>query len=131
MPGGVVMGPGAQALVGCIDHDGLAFPNNEFIINGDTLKVITEITQVGGVDEVWYNPGDNRYYVAARDMYNGPKMGVIDAGSMQWLENVTTNNNSHSISVEPVNNHAWVPLQAGGVCNTQSSAGCVGVFARE
>ena len=41
--------------------------------------IITEITNVGGVDETWYNSGDNRYYVAARDMPNGPVMGVIDA----------------------------------------------------
>ena len=41
-------------------------------------------------------------------------MGVIDAGSNLWLENVTTGSNSHSIAVDPSNNHAFVPLQAGG-----------------
>ena len=65
-------------------------------------------------------------------MPNGPVMGVIDAvsdaGSNLWLENVTTGSNSYSIAVDPSNNHAFVPLQAGGQCTTQSSNGCVGVY---
>ena len=37
--------------------------------SGAILKVIT---QVGGSDEVWFNPGDKRFYVAARSMPGGP-----------------------------------------------------------
>jgi len=149
MPTGIVQGPGDTFLVGCADHDGEAFPPNEYIIsNTASLNVACvppgtqvaggpvntnclEITNVGGVDETWYNPGDNRYYLAARDMPNGPVMGVIDAGSGLWLENVTTGANSHSIAVDPSTNHAFVPLQAGGQCITQSSNGCIGVYARQ
>jgi hypothetical protein len=131
MPTSLVQGPGDNILVGCADHDGEAFPPNQYIINGTTGQIITEITNVGGVDEVWYNPGDNRYYVAARDMPNGPVMGVIDAATNTWLVNVPTNANSHSISVDPSNNHAFVPMQSGGICTTQSSNGCVGVFAQQ
>ena len=58
-------------------------------------------------------------------------MGVIDAGTMLWLQNVTTNANSHSIAVDSGNNHAFVPLQSGGICTTQTSNGCVGVFAEQ
>jgi hypothetical protein len=131
MPTSVVQGPGDEFLVGCGDHDGEAFPPNMYIINGTTGAIITEITQVGGVDEIWYNPGDNKYYLASRDMPNGPVMGVIDAASHQWLENVTTGSNSHSIAVDSSNNHAFVPLQAGGQCKTQSSNGCIGVYAEQ
>ncbi|HEY6301866.1 MAG TPA: hypothetical protein VIX14_02260 [Terriglobales bacterium] len=131
MPTGVTQGPGTNFLVGCADHDGEAFPPNEYIINGNTGAIITEITNVGGVDETWYNPGDNRYYLAARDMPTGPVMGVIDAGSNLWLQNVTTNSNSHSIAVDSSTNHAFVPMQAGGICTTQSSNGCVGVMAQQ
>ena len=131
MPTSVVQGPGDNFLVGCADHDGEAFPPNQYIINGTTGKIITEITNVGGVDEVWYNPGDNKYYLAARDMPNGPVMGVIDAATNTWLVNVPTNANSHSIAVDPSNNHAFVPMQSGGICTTQSSNGCVGVFAQQ
>ncbi len=131
MPTSIVQGPGNNFLVGCGDHDGEAFPPNLFIIDGSSGAIISEITNVGGVDETWYNPGDNRYYVAARDMPNGPVMGVIDAKTNTWLENVATNANSHSIAVDSGNNHAFVPLQAGGICTTQSSNGCIGVFAEQ
>ena len=131
MPTGVTQGPGNNFLVGCADHDGEAFPPNEYIINGNTGTIITEINNVGGVDETWYNPGDHKYYLAARDMPNGPVLGVIDAVSNLWLENVTTNSNSHSVAVDPSTNHVFVPLQSGGICTTQSSNGCVGVYAQQ
>jgi hypothetical protein len=127
----MVQGPGDNFLVGCGDHDGEAFPPNEYIINGTTGQIITEITNVGGVDEIWYNPGDNRYYTASRDMPNGPVLGVIDAGTNTWLVNVPTNTNSHSVAVDSTNNHVFVPMQSGGICGTQSSNGCIGVFAQQ
>jgi len=132
MPASVAQGPGNNFLVGCGDHDGEAFPPNMYVINGSTGALVApEIHEVGGVDEIWYNPGDNKYYLASRDMPNGPVMGVIDAGSNLWLESVTTGANSHSIAVDSSNNHAFVPLQAGGQCTTQSSNGCIGVYAQQ
>ena len=131
MPTSIVQGPGDNFLVGCADHDGEAFPPNEYVINGTSGAIIATIDTVGGVDEVWYNSGDNRYYLAARDMPTGPVMGVIDAATNLWLVNVVTNSNSHSISADPSNNHVFVPLQAGGICTTQSANGCVGVYAQQ
>jgi hypothetical protein len=131
MPTGIVQGPGNNFLVGCGDHDGEAFPPNEYVIDGTAGTILATITNVGGVDEIWYNSGDNRYYLAARDMPNGPMLGVIDAKTNTWLQNVTTNSNSHSISVDSTNNHVFVPLQAGTICTTQSSNGCVGVYAQQ
>jgi hypothetical protein len=131
MPTSIVQGPGNNFLVGCADHDGEAFPPNEYVIDGTSGKIIATITQVGGVDEVWYNSGDNRYYLAARDMPTGPVMGVIDAKTNLWLQSVATNSNSHSISVDPSNNHAFVPLQAGGGCTIQSANGCIVVYAQQ
>src|SRR5947208_12835213 len=61
-----------------------------------------------GVDETWYNPGDNNYYLAARDMPNGPVLGIIDAKTNLWLQNVPTNSNSHSVAVDSGNNHIFV-----------------------
>ena len=131
MPTSIIQGPGNEFLVGCADHDGETFPPNEYIIDGTTGKILATIDQVGGVDEIWYNPTDNRYYLAARDMPNGPVMGVIDAGSHRWLVNVPTGSNSHSIAVDSLTNHAWVPLQSGGRCTVQSSNGCIGVYAQQ
>jgi len=131
MPTSIVQGPGNNFLVGCGDHDGEAFPPNEYVIDGTSGAILATIDNVGGVDETWYNPGDNRYYLAARDMPTGPVMGVIDAKTNQWLVNVPTNSNSHSISVDSTNNHVFVPLQAGAPCTTQSANGCVGVYAQQ
>ncbi len=131
MASSIVQGPGNNFLVGCADHDGVTFPPNEYVIDGTSGAILATITNVGGVDETWYNPGDNRYYLAARDMPAGPVMGVIDAKTNQWLQNVATNANSHSIAVDPSNNHAFVPLQSGAPCTTQSANGCIGVYAQQ
>ncbi len=131
MAAAIVQGPGHDFLIGCGDHDGIAFPPNCIIFDGTTNQIVATITQTGGTDEVWYNPGDNRYYTAGRDMPNGPVMGVIDAGQRIWLVNVPTNSNSHSVAADSINNHIFVPSQAGNICSTQSSNGCILVYARQ
>jgi len=131
MPTSIVQGPGDNFLVGCADHDGEAFPANEIIINGTTLQTIATISNVGGVDEIWYNPGDNKYYVAARDMLPYPVMGVIDAGTNLWLTNLQVNTNAHSIAVDPKTNHVFMPQQAGVICGSIANAGCIDVIAEQ
>jgi len=133
MPTSLNLGPGTDVLVGCADHDGRAFAPSTVIIDGTTGQILTTINNVGFVDETWYNPGDNKYYLAARDMPTGPVLGVIDAKSRQWLQNVPTNGNAHSVAVDPINNHIYVPLPAGSAANCQSaqSDGCVGVYASQ
>jgi hypothetical protein len=144
MPTSITQGPGDNFLVGCADHDGEAFPANEYIITNTALSANTAcamppaasvncvaVTETGGVDETWYNPGDNKYYLAARDMLPGPVMGVIDAGTNLWLYNLPVNTNAHSIAVDPGNNHVFMPQQAGAICGTQAGAGCIDVIAEQ
>jgi hypothetical protein len=133
MPTGVSPGPGTDVLVGCADHDGRAFAPSTVIINGTTGQILTTINNVGAVDETWFNPGDGKYYLAARDMPTGPVLGVIDAKSRRWLQNVPTNGNAHSVAVDPFNNHIFVPLPSGSAANCQSAQqdGCVGVYASQ
>jgi hypothetical protein len=132
MPTGLNLGPGTDVLVGCADHDGRAFSPSTVIINGTTGAVLSTINNVGFVDQTWYNPGDNTYYLGARDMPSGPVLGVIDAGTRQWLQNVPTNGNAHSIAVDPISNHIFVPLASGGSnCENIAADGCVGVYAAQ
>jgi hypothetical protein len=132
MPTSLNQGPGTDVFVGCADHDGRAFAPSSVIINGTTGAILTVINNVGFVDETWYNPGDNNYYTASRDMPTGPVLGVISAGTRQWLQNVPTNGNAHSVAVDPINNHIFVPLPSGGPnCETIAADGCVGVYAAQ
>jgi hypothetical protein len=130
MPTSIVQGPGNNFLVGCADHDGQAFPPNEYVIDGTSGAILATITSTGAVDEIWYNPGDNKYYTAGRDM-SPPQMGVIDAGTNLWLANFPVNTNAHSIAVDPKTNHVFMPQQAGAICGTQTSNGCIDVIAEQ
>ena len=137
MPAGIVQGPGHDFLIGCGGHDGVQFPPLLIIFDGTCTTSAAcatsevKINESGGTDEVWYNPGDNRYYTAGRDMPSGPVMGVVDAGTRQWLANVTTGSNSHSITVNQFTNQIFVPTQAGALCGTQSANGCIAVYGRQ
>jgi hypothetical protein len=137
MPAGITQGPGHDFFIGCGGHDGVQFPPLLIIFDGTCttsaacLASQVKIDQSGGTDEVWYNPGDNRYYTAGRDMPSGPVLGVIDAGSRQWLVNVTTGSNSHSVTVNQFTNQIFVPTQAGALCGTQSANGCIAVYGRQ
>jgi hypothetical protein len=148
MPTGISPGPGDNFLVACADHDGEAFPPNEFVITNTTSNQVdctpagvgvaspppmtncVQVLNTGAVDETWYNPGDNKYYLAGRDM-SPPQMGVIDAATNQFLVNFPVNTNAHSIAVDPKTNHVFMPQQAGAICGTQTSNGCIDVIAEQ
>jgi hypothetical protein len=60
-------------------------------LKADTIHVINVVKNVGGGDEVWFNPGDDRYYVTGP--LNGvtgnlQQLGVIDAEDGSFLQNV-------------------------------------------
>jgi DNA-binding beta-propeller fold protein YncE len=126
MPAGLAFGPAQRLLVGCSD-DAIAagFPPKSLILDVKAGSIVQTIAQVGGSDEVWYNPGDHRYYLAARGMPGGAVLGVIDAKANLWVANVPTAKNAHSVAANPGNNHIFVPLTPNPACPT----GCIGVYA--
>ncbi|MGA8222496.1 MAG: hypothetical protein WB780_12645, partial [Candidatus Acidiferrales bacterium] len=128
MPAGVSIGPGNDVLVACAGHDGRSFAPTTYIIDGRNGTILQKLNQVGGVDESWYNPGDNRYYLGARDNLPSAVLGVIDAGTRHWLQNVTTQGNTHSVAVDSGLNKIFVPLPSGPRCGTIQIDGCVGVY---
>ncbi|HEY6907934.1 MAG TPA: hypothetical protein VI356_01080 [Myxococcales bacterium] len=128
-PAGLVLGPRQQLLVGC-SQDAIAagFAPKTLVLDARSGDTVATITQVGGSDEVWFNPGDQRYYLAARGM-KPPVLGVIDARTNTWVANVTTGvngSNAHSVAADRKNNHVFVPLRAP---NAACANGCIGVFA--
>ena len=131
MPSAVVMGPGTDALVSCAGHDGRTFAPTTYILNGTTGAILATINDVGGVDQAWYNPGDSKYYLAGSNMTPGPVLGVIDARSRQWLQNLPTSVTAHSVAADPNSNHIFLPLGASSLCQSQAANGCVGVYASQ
>ena len=118
-PAGIALGPNQHLLLGCAQQPSV-------VINAKTGAIVATIPQVGGSDEVWYNPGDNRYYLAARNNPGGPVLGVVDAATNLWIQNVATATNSHSVAANLRTNDVFVPLTASPT--SPCPAGCIGVF---
>ncbi len=129
-PHGLALGPNQQLLVGCsADTDDVAFPNGHplvsIIISALDGSLVRQFNKVGGSDEVWYNPGDNTYYLAASNWQlnkdkvgfvcptvnppanecpttAAPVLGIIDAGSdadgPQFIQNIKTVAGAHSVA---------------------------------
>jgi hypothetical protein len=119
-PHGLAIGPHFHMLVGCGSKAGVSVVID--IRDGSTAAVIRK---VGGSDEVWYNPGDRNYYLAARDNPGGPVLGIIDADSNAWIQNVRTNPGAHSVAANRANGHVYVPMGP-----PRCVPGCFGVFAQ-
>ncbi len=110
-PAGLTVGPGGDLCIGCSKNAVAAgFRARSLIMDLKNGEVVATIMDVGGSDEVWYNPGDGKYYLAASGMHDGPVLGVIDAGTRMWLENLATAPDAHSVAADPRTNRVFVPV---------------------
>ena len=153
-PAGLAVGPNGDLLLGCsVIFDEAGNPWNRdatgaasaakpdvVIMDARNGSIDRRVQGVGGNDEVWFNPGDGRYYLAARNQPGGsspgnanfsPVLGIIDAKTMALNQVVPTFNqgsgSAHSVAVDPRNNHALVPFAVNNIvhdCHT----GCIGVY---
>ena len=114
-PTGLTGGYKNQILVGC----GTA--GHMPILDKITGKVLADFN-VPNVDEVWFNSGDNRYYGASS---GSQVLTVIDAPTMTLVQNVETGLGAHSVAVDPVTNHIFVPVAAP---DPACPMGCIGVW---
>jgi len=116
---------------------------------------LVAVPGVGGGDEVWFNSGDQNYYVTGGNDPVGPVFGVVASGAntlvtpntltqlvptLPPVPAVTTGSNRHSagtvhsIAASAANNHVYVPLpantsyQLNGVGCAQ---GCIAVFSAQ
>ena len=146
-PNGATVGPNENILLGCTPQNN---PSNTItlVINA-VSRAQTPVTGITGSDEVWYNAGDNRYYLGASRACGsgggcpagGAALGVVDAGTNIFIEKVPQSSNSHSVAADEKRNLIFVP-QVGtfavvgsggdttsvgaGICGTNN--GCVAVF---
>ena len=100
-PAGLALGPVQRVMTSCGNAiDGrsglhLAFSQGQ----GDLT--------ISG-DEIWFNPGDNRYYFGAANL------GVVDADTNAPLGFVTSGG-GHSVAVDSETNRIFVPVTGVGI----------------
>ena len=141
-PAALALGPKQDLLLGCsvaFDTDGNVWTATDtktaapisVIMDAKNGSIDRNVAGVSGNDEVWFNPGDGRYYLAARAQPGGPVFGVIDAESQTLVQVVPTINagggTAHSVAVNRHNNHVFVPLPANNVF-PDCLNGCIAVF---
>jgi len=130
-PQGLAIGPRHQIQLGC----GGA---NSLIIDERTGATILVETGKGGADEVWYNPGDNSFFVARSA---AGILSVADASPPQLDADVTTAIGSHVVAADMLRNQIYVPIRSTAfpatpptvstICSSKGgddAAGCIAVF---
>jgi DNA-binding beta-propeller fold protein YncE len=128
VPAGSAHGPGTRMIVGCSAGSQARTPGllpATVIIDVAAEKIVKVIHEVGGMDEVWYNPAAHRYYTGSRDQPGGAVLGVIDADNDTWIENVPTGTNAHSVAADEKNNAIFVPTTAP---DPACPNGCISVY---
>jgi hypothetical protein len=132
-PGGLAIDPASQQmLLGC-SGDAIAgdtvggvtyHPNPavSVIMSARDGRITGAFNQVGGSDEVWFDPASRAWYLGATSMasngestgYPTPVLGVITAGA-GWLGNFPTVALAHSVAANPVNGQVFVPIPDYGI----------------
>ncbi len=124
-PAGLVEGPAGTFLAGCSeDAVEAGFKPSTVLVDVANGKVVKTFGEVGGSDEVAYDPTARMYYLAARGMPGGAVLGVIDAARNAWVANLPVAKNTHSVAVDPATSKVFVPQTPSAAC----PSGCVAVF---
>ena len=150
-PNGSTVGPDDNLLLGCTPQNN---PSDviSLVINAMT-KVQTPVIHVTGSDEVWFNEGDGRYYLAtSRDCatpgtpcpaatQQKPSLSVVNAETNLLIEKIPQSSGSHSVAADSHRNLIFVPQVApvatvgsggdtttvgAGICDSVS--GCIAVY---
>ena len=122
---GIAVAPGHKLLIGC------SLTNNSQIIDTLNGNVLATIPQVSGSDEVYYNPGDAKFYLAARNnpaAAGGPSLGVIDSVTNKFVTNIGTDISAHSVAADKQTNHIFVPIGVSTAPTAPCTTGCIAVY---
>jgi len=136
-PQGMAIGPDDQILEGCNAKS----PNghrNSVVVSAKNGKILTVLTDLGGADEVWFNPGDGHYIIPSCNtacrtvpkgfVLTGPEvLGIIDSRTLmldqtvlaadQNSDTTVTSGNPrtiHSVAADPSNKQIILPIPAVG-----------------
>ncbi len=121
---GLDLAPGEKLVIGC------SLTNNSQIISANDGTLLAEFPQTSGADQIWYNQGDGRVYLAGRNnpaSAGGPSLGVIDALTNTFVTNIPTDASAHSVAADARTGNIYVPL--GPIASDPAcTAGCIAVY---
>jgi len=122
VPAGIDIEPIHQKLL-------LGCHTKALMINATNGKIIASFPPIGGADQIWYNSGDNHFYLATASSALGPVLGIVDATTNKLLQTIPTTPKSHSVAVDWVNNHIFIPLTPNNKV-PNCLQGCLGVYSK-
>ena len=145
-PTGMALGPGNDIAVNC-RPGAVGAPLVVKIFDRTNGNLVASVP-AGGGDQLEYDPTSNRYF-SASSRWNStgktinaggscsaakpcnPSLGIIDAASRTVVALVPSGNNAHSVAVDPVSNHVFMPhssdtAPAGATVVALSNAGGTG-----
>ncbi len=121
---GIDLAPRGRLVIGC------SLTNNSQIISTNDGSLLGVFSQVAGSDQIWYNRGDGRVYLAGRNnpaAKGGPSLGVIDALTNTFVTNIPTDASAHSVAADARTGNIFVPL--GPIpTDPECTAGCIAVY---
>jgi hypothetical protein len=126
-PQGMAVGPDHDILVGC--NGSGSTTHSSVIIDERNGKILATVADESGPDEVWFNPGNNHYYLARSAPASGEQaLGFIDAETRAADVSLFVGppgKNAHSVAADSVTNKAFYPIPGaiGGVDARCSNAG--------
>ena len=113
-PHGLALGPRQNLLLGCSGDGATGTQMISIIMKATNGKVLKTFNQAGGSDEVYYDKGNNTYFLAMSSWTSSgktgtgnptPSLGIIDAGSPdsgnrapEFIQNILTTRTSHSVA---------------------------------
>lgn len=123
-PTGLAVGASGHLVVGC----GNAMTQTVVLDPTGSGSIVKLLPQISGSDELWYDPTTGDYFVTGADAAGNRVFDILDDATLSILQAVSLPNvNAHSISVDPGNGYAYVPLP-GGATNDLCPLGCVAVY---
>ena len=113
-PHGLTLGPRQNLLLGCSGDGPTGTQMISIVMKATNGNVLATFNQAGGSDEVYYDKGNNTYFLAMSSWTSSgktgtgnptPSLGIIDAGSSdngnrgpQFIQNILTTRTSHSVA---------------------------------
>jgi hypothetical protein len=125
-PQGMAVGPNNDILVGCNGNGSTT--HSSVIIDDRNGRILATVANESGPDEVWFNPGNNHYFLARSGAFGGEqKLGSIDAETKVADADISVapaGKNAHSVAADSVTKKTFLPipgLSGGNLCSSATN----------